>query len=74
MEILTVRDFNCKAWSRYSKAVENWKPDSGGFPFIGLYLFMNGSEQMTKGYVATNNDNIHCYGATRAEAVAKFKE
>lgn len=74
--VISVKEFNKLANDRYYEAIRRWREKGGSYPFIGFYLFWDSAngEPIQSGYVATNDDNIHCYGSTRQEAISKFEE
>jgi len=37
--IKSVKQYNQEAEARYQEAVNNWKPERGGFPFMGFYIY-----------------------------------
>jgi len=75
--VITVKEFNKLATERYYKAIEAWRhSEDRAFPFMGLYLFWNSgkAEPIQKGFVATNDKNIHCFGESKQIAIKKFEE
>lgn len=73
MIVQTVKSYNAEARQRYNKAVEDWKPNTGGFPFLGMYIFGNEitGEELKTGYVASQDDK-HYFAKTRKEAIKRI--
>jgi len=72
MTIIPVKQFNKEAEVRYDKAVDNYEPSKGGFPFLPMYLFQTPEgENRQRGYVATSKDK-HCFGINKEKAIAVF--
>jgi len=41
MKILTVKEYNARQEIKWKEAIKKWKPNTGGFPYIGAYLFFD---------------------------------
>lgn len=72
MIIQKVKDYNREAYSKYLKAVNEWNPNTGGFPCIGMYLFYTPQgNKRQRGFVISEGKS-HYFRLTRGE-VTKFK-
>ena len=73
--IRTVADFNREARAQYNRAVAEWKPETGGFPFLGFYIFRDEEtgEEYEHGFVVSSeNGRRHYFGKTKNEAMKKY--
>jgi len=51
-EVISCGEYNRRGFEKYREAVEEYKPNCGGFPYLGFYIFekQNG-EPRNYGYV-----------------------
>ena len=74
MKLLQVQKFNQDANERYNKHVSEYEFGKGGFPFRPMNVFQTpeGIDRQ-RGWVATENDK-HCFGMNKAEAILNFNK
>ena len=73
-EIITCKEYNRKGFEKYRKAVNEWKPNSGGFPYIGFYIFEKpNGEPRNYGWVLSTDDGATWF-KTKGEACDVYWE
>ena len=73
---MAIEDYNAMQEVKFRKAVDNFEPGKGGFPFYPMYFFYdeNNQEKRTTGFVAISDDGRgYYYGETERKAVDRFK-
>lgn len=73
MIIQTVKEYNREAEVKYKKAVKEWLPEKGGFPYIGFYLFYTPEGNRRKRGFVISKGNSHYFRLTKKEVI-EFKE
>lgn len=72
MKLIQIKEFNKQARARYNKAVENWDHNTGGFPFLPMYIFaLDNGEERKNGWVASDK-NKHVFALNKEQAINKF--
>lgn len=67
-EVISCKEYNRRGYEKYNKEVKEYKPNQGGFPYIGFYIF-----EKNYGYVLTTKHGGRWF-KTKREALKKGED
>ena len=73
-EVITCEEFNRRSFEEYKKDCNEWKPNQGGFPNIGFYIFEKpNGEPRNYGYVLATEHGGKWF-KTKIQATKEIKD